>query len=132
MKEEKTDPNAQRKSFLGRYGQKRFKADHTFYFDRHGLHIFLALWVSLVAIGMYHLLGVVAGQPVAGVLAAFGWIVVITHVFIVYETRESDDINDKGWIDIGAYMNGMAFGGPAEVGLYLAFPIIWRLVTGVI
>ena len=107
---EQPNDNVHRKFFIGRYGQKRYAADHTFYWDRQGLHMALAFWVVAIAIALFESLG----GGLTGVIAAAAWLAIITWQFNVYETRESDDINDKAWIDIGAYMNGLAFGGPAE------------------
>ena len=62
-----------RKFFIGRYGQKRYAADHTFYWDRQGLHMALAFWVVAIAIALFEILG----GGLTGVIAAadglHGW-----------------------------------------------------------
>ena len=97
--------------FRGRYGQRRRKADHTWYWDRQGIHT--ALGLDLGILPFLACLVLVSG-PAISALLVLGIMVfacaVAMGVFVVYERDEDAEINDESYHDIGSALTGYVVG----------------------
>ena len=116
----------------GAYGQDRGSATIPWLWKRQGIHALMSGAVTAAVLGIPTLFAVLAvgsevpniaivGALVIGLYMGLGFVgLAFALVFIAYEVRESDKINDWAWPDFMGWKQGVPFGGVVGLSPLLA------------